>query len=377
MAAPSLDTWSTRTTWVVPPLHPFLGPATATSRTAVVTMGTGVQAQSMRRGLLVNHVPVLAPSCVLEAFAACLDLLVDSRNAWVLTNVDYASLVSPQMVGMLVLSYNEAPCLQAPMRCEVDLTHGTLALCIDNTVHARATVANAPLYTPTHALLFLNPAPPCAVSDPVHAGHVLCHAADAEATQQLAAYLAPPGAPLPLVRAAQAVHVERGVPTWCPPTSSGVLLRGVAMGMQPAAPVATVVAQPAATARPSLDSDDTLEAVVAQMVTELVGSPVPLDAPLLAAGLDSLAAVELPGQLSARYGIPLDATLVIDHPTIHAIAEHLKARTRVAPTPRALAPVTPAVKGRPVAILRSAGDTIFQLGVDLPCTPRHRPHDAI
>ena len=45
--------------------------------------------------------------------------------------------------------------------------------------------------------------------------------------------------------------------------------------------------------------------------------------PLMAAGLDSLGAVELKNALSERFGVPLPATLVMDHPTPHAIAGYI------------------------------------------------------
>ena len=55
----------------------------------------------------------------------------------------------------------------------------------------------------------------------------------------------------------------------------------------------------------------------------ILGSSVSAGQPLMDAGLDSLGAVELKNALSARFGVQLPATLVMDHPTPHAIAGYL------------------------------------------------------
>jgi acyl carrier protein len=70
--------------------------------------------------------------------------------------------------------------------------------------------------------------------------------------------------------------------------------------------------------------------------------------PLNEMGLDSLMAVELRNVLKAdlELGVPLTATLVFDHPTVEAIAQHLvrdvlalAPAVEVAPAPTQAAPV--------------------------------------
>ena len=81
---------------------------------------------------------------------------------------------------------------------------------------------------------------------------------------------------------------------------------------------------------PSLAEKDRLEAVVA-MVQEVVAAvlglagaaAVPSSQPLKELGLDSLMAVEIRNQLSARAETTLPATLVFDYPTPQEIATFL------------------------------------------------------
>lgn len=101
-AVPATSTWTARRTWVVPPLHPLLGAASHADAAVYITISNNVRAQSTLRGLLVNGVATLAPSVILEAFAACLNCMADARvgTHWVLTNVDHALLVGDWTVRL-------------------------------------------------------------------------------------------------------------------------------------------------------------------------------------------------------------------------------------------------------------------------------------
>ena len=74
------------------------------------------------------------------------------------------------------------------------------------------------------------------------------------------------------------------------------------------------------------------------MAVSVLGSTLSPQQPLMEAGLDSLGAVELRNALSARFGVQLPATLVLDHPNALAIAECLSGES---PMPQHLSGSSP------------------------------------
>ena len=68
-----------------------------------------------------------------------------------------------------------------------------------------------------------------------------------------------------------------------------------------------------------------IESAVRSEVVSLVGADVDFGKPLMAAGLDSLLALELTQQLSTAFGIQLPSTLAFDFPTVEAIAVSIAA----------------------------------------------------
>ena len=98
---------------------------------------------------------------------------------------------------------------------------------------------------------------------------------------------------------------------------------------------------------------------VSAAVAELLGRPVLSDAPLMAAGLDSLAAVELRNSLEASFGISLAPSIALDHPTILAMTSHILEllSSATAESPRAvpqtkLVPVMPRAAATGAAAVR-------------------------
>ena len=68
---------------------------------------------------------------------------------------------------------------------------------------------------------------------------------------------------------------------------------------------------------------DAVAAKVAAMAATVLGSPVSNDQPLMAAGLDSLGAVELRNALAAAFGTELPPTVTLDYPTVSALAGYI------------------------------------------------------
>ena len=54
-------------------------------------------------------------------------------------------------------------------------------------------------------------------------------------------------------------------------------------------------------------------------VSEVVGTELPMGAPLMAAGVDSIGATELQQTLSETFSSGVPATLLFDHPSIEGI----------------------------------------------------------
>ena len=66
-----------------------------------------------------------------------------------------------------------------------------------------------------------------------------------------------------------------------------------------------------------------LETKVQEAVAQILGAPVPVSEPLMAAGLDSLGSVELRNLLEGSLGTQLPGTLVFDYPTVGSLTEFL------------------------------------------------------
>ena len=93
-------------------------------------------------------------------------------------------------------------------------------------------------------------------------------------------------------------------------------------GMEPAEAV-VLPSLPQASVKPRAQVD--VAEVVAKAVEELLGTIVPDDAPLMGAGLDSIAAVELVATLSQNLSTDIEPTLLFDHPTIGSLVRYFAA----------------------------------------------------
>jgi len=88
-------------------------------------------------------------------------------------------------------------------------------------------------------------------------------------------------------------------------------------------PVDITVAPPLAQTSTKPRSKVDVASVVQTTVDELLGTMVPNDAPLMGAGLDSIAAVDLVSTLSQRLGTELEPTALFDYPTIGSLTKYL------------------------------------------------------
>ena len=59
---------------------------------------------------------------------------------------------------------------------------------------------------------------------------------------------------------------------------------------------------------------------VCDVASEVMGTVIDTDAPLMSAGLDSLSATEFTSMLSERLNIEIEATALFDYPTLQSLA---------------------------------------------------------
>ena len=107
-----------------------------------------------------------------------------------------------------------------------------------------------------------------------------------------------------------------------------------------------------------------VEGRVQEAVGKVLGAAVAANEPLMAAGLDSLGAVELRNSLEGAFGLQLPSTLVFDYPTVSALTEFLSSKLGAAPGQPAGATYSPATALLPASLqLVSAGSTSAASGV--------------
>jgi acyl carrier protein len=70
---------------------------------------------------------------------------------------------------------------------------------------------------------------------------------------------------------------------------------------------------------------DTREAVCA-VAHEVMGTIIDMNAPLMSAGLDSLAAVELVSTLASRLKVDIESTALFDYPTLDSLANFVSSK---------------------------------------------------
>lgn len=101
----------------------------------------------------------------------------------------------------------------------------------------------------------------------------------------------------------------------------------------------------------------------AAAVLACAGAEVPMGKPLSELGFDSLNAVELGNALTAETGLRLPMTVVFDHPTLAALADHIHRSLVPAreAAPRAAAQDPPAATALPAHIDSASDEEIFAL----------------
>ena len=114
------------------------------------------------------------------------------------------------------------------------------------------------------------------------------------------------------------------------PTASAIA-GYIAAQLAPASMASSTVEGTASTAANAAAAHaERVAADVAAVVDEILGTSLEASQPLMAAGLDSLGAVELRNSLESRFGIALPGTLVFDYPTVAALSGYIASRLQPA-----------------------------------------------
>eukprot|EP00951_Prasinocladus_malaysianus_P022667 scaffold190693_cov45-Prasinocladus_malaysianus.AAC.1 len=92
---------------------------------------------------------------------------------------------------------------------------------------------------------------------------------------------------------------------------------------------ATAPARLGSTLQSSLLSAEYIDQQIMESVATVLGQKVDRLEPLVAAGLDSLGAVELRNSLELELGIKLPSTLLFDYPTAHEVAKFVQVGVRL------------------------------------------------
>ena len=109
--------------------------------------------------------------------------------------------------------------------------------------------------------------------------------------------------------------------------------------------LAAVAAVPAAVSSAAVLAD-----VLAVLRGILGSSDISAGEPLMAAGLDSLGAVELRNSLESKLGVTLSSTLIFDYPTAAAVADHIASLLAPTVVPGSLAPASAAAAAAAAAV---------------------------
>ena len=80
-------------------------------------------------------------------------------------------------------------------------------------------------------------------------------------------------------------------------------------------------------------SRDSMIQELTAITATIIGAAVSADAPLMSAGLDSIATTELAALMSERFNTELPQTLLFDHPSLQSVADFLLLERESEPIP--------------------------------------------